>query len=376
MTHGKTFTAEDPALTMNYPGFLFRALQQDGYDAQNLLPGTGLTRERLSDPSFRLCFWQLRRLVKNAEAMTGDPHLGPRLALRFDTNLIGLPYYAAVSAARLGDALLVANRFFFLTFPAIEVGAPAGRHDKAHDTSDDKADDGSEGWVDGGAAEGEATIRLRPKIAFGDIAYFAFASAIIILEGLLKALLRTEQVAVRAEMTAPEPEGWGVFAPELGFPVRFGASEDRLFFPAAALDRPLPGADPINHPRLVALCERLAAEAAYETTMTHQVVAFLEADRNLGAPLAAAAAALGCSERGLRRQLERSGASYRKLVDQTRERRAKELLAASARPIQAIACELGFEATSNFARSFKRWTGVSPKTYRDSIRARGLGGQT
>ncbi|MEL6103026.1 MAG: helix-turn-helix transcriptional regulator [Pseudomonadota bacterium] len=63
--------------------------------------------------------------------------------------------------------------------------------------------------------------------------------------------------------------------------------------------------------------------------------------------------------------MDRSGTSYRQLVDQVREARARALLSGGTQPIKAIAGALGFESSSNFARSFKRWTGLTPKAFRD-----------
>ncbi|MEO1329608.1 MAG: AraC family transcriptional regulator ligand-binding domain-containing protein [Pseudomonadota bacterium] len=352
--HPKTFAADDPAVPMNYPGFVFRALRSDGYEPEALLAGTGLTADRLEDPSFRSSFETVRRFVRNALAVTGDAHLGPKLAARFEPNFIGLPAYAALNAPRFHEALKVIDRFFFLTFPAIEFTAAERRSD---------------------LNSGEASIRFRPKLAFGDIDYFIFSSALVVCETLCRAMLRTPRVASRAEMAIREPDGWRASAAPIRFPIRFDSSEHRFVFPAELLNQPLPGADPINHRRLVALCEEFAADLAFETTVASRVVAFLETERNLGAPLAEAAAALGYSERNLRRQLQRSGASYRNLVDQVRERRARTMLADSARPVQAIAYELGFDAPSSFARSFKRWTGATPKVFRDRQRSHGGSGR-
>ncbi len=347
----KTFTADDAAVPMNYPLFMFRALRDDGLPVDALLAGTGLTASHLEDPNHRAPFWPVRRFIENAMRMTDDPHLGVRLARRFEPNYVGLPAYAAMNAARFEDALRVLHRFFTLTFPAIDFAFVE---------------------VDAARRPGEAAIRLRPKFDFGDIAYFAFSSALVVCEELCKGMLRAPGIAARGELAMGQPDGWAAIAPEVGFPVSFGAEEHRLLFPAALLAQALPGSDPINHAKLVALCERFASEAAFETSAASQVVAFLEAQPQFGASLAMAAGALGCSERSLRRRLHQSGVSYRKLVDRVRERRACEMLATSSRPIQEIAHDLGFDAPSNFARSFKRWTGVSPKAYRD--RRAGSGG--
>lgn len=342
------FTANDAACPMNYPGFVFRELRKSGYKADALLRGTALTEERFQDPNFRVEFLTLRRFILNAIETTGDPHLGPRLALRFEANYIGPPAYAAINAPRLVDGLEVLGRFAHLTFPAIEFAFPT---------------------KSGIPRSGEAAISIRAKFPFEDIAYFVTSSALLVLNSLLKDMLRMPLVASRCDVTMSEPAGWAEISKEVTrVPVRFEAPKTRIFFPAELLDMPLPAADPINHRRLVGLCEQFSAQTGSVTTPVCQVVAFLEGENNFGASLSDAAAALGYSERGLRRQLERSGASYRKLVEQLQESRARDLLANTSQPIHLIAHELGYEAPSNFARSFRRWTGKTPKAFRDERR--------
>jgi len=345
----KTFASADPMLPMNYPGFVFRTLRNDGVKSEALLDGTGLTESHFDDPHFRCALEPVSRLILNAIEQTGDPNLGVRLARRYEPTFAGLPAYAAMNAPRFKDALGVLRRFFFLSFPHIEFTYPGDAVD---------------------LAPGEASIRLRPKLAFGDIEYFVCISALVACDGLCKAILRRRRFAIRAETTVRQPDGWAAVAPEAGCAVRFEANENRLVFPESLLLRNLPGTDPINHARLVALCEKFSAETELETTPVSQVISFLKKGRNLSAPMSKAAAALGYSERGLRRQLEQYGTSYRKVVDQVRERHARELLAGSADTIQAIAFELGFDTPSNFTRSFKRWTGTTPTEYREAGKAK------
>jgi AraC-like DNA-binding protein len=341
----KNFTPDDPALPMNYPGFVFRTLREEGHSAEALVAQTGLQESQLRDPHFRCSFQPLRRLLLNAIKQTKDPHLGVTLALKFQPTYIGLPAYTAMNAGEFREGLKVLERFFFLNFPAFEIGLM------------DEQD-------------GEAAIRLRSKFPFEDIEYFGFSSAIVAINGLLKAMLRADQAATRAEMAVGAPNGWAGMEASIGFPVRFEAAENQIFFPATLLARPLPGSDPINHARLLGLCEQFAAEMAYDTTPVSQVMAVLERAQSLTVSLPDVAAELGYSERGLRRQLDRSGTSYRKLVDQVRAQRARTLLSASAQPIKAIAGALGFESSSNFARSFKRWTGLTPNAFREQAQHR------
>ncbi|MDQ6421853.1 helix-turn-helix transcriptional regulator [Paenibacillus sp. LHD-117] len=47
--------------------------------------------------------------------------------------------------------------------------------------------------------------------------------------------------------------------------------------------------------------------------------------------------------------------------------KAKELLAGSNLTVYAIAEQLGFRSVNHFSRQFRRWMGMSPMQYRQSI---------
>lgn len=332
-------------LRMTYPGFVFRALSKEGYDPAKMLANTGLSAADFSDPKFLTELPPLRQFFLNAIEQTGEPHLGIRLAQQFEASFIGLPAYAAMNAATFSDALAVLNRFFFLAFPAIEF------------TFRDK---------DAATQPGEFAIRLRPKVPLGDISCFASTSALVGCERLCSAILRTSDPVLRAELSISKPEGWARVQGELGFPVRFEAQEIRLYLAEVLLNRVLPGADPLNHPRLLNLCEKVAEGLQAEETPVGKLTAFLQEGENLALSISQVAAALGYSERSLRRHLENSGTTFRQLTNAIRERRARGMLSNPAITIQTIAHELGFDTPSNFTRSFKRWTGLSPSAFRQT----------
>lgn len=314
----------------------------EGHDPKALLAGTPLTRDHFTDPNVRIDLPILRRFILNSIECTGDPHLGPKLASRFEAHFGGLPVYAAMNAASLKEALQVLNRFSRLTFPAIEIAFTQAK---------------------AGLEPGEAAVRIEPKLALMDLTYFVSSTALIVCNDFLKAITRLERVAFRGDLAVKEPPGWsGADQGDTGVPFRFGAPETRLVFPAELLALPLPGTDPINHHRMVALCEKLPVDV--EPMLARQVIAFIESEQNFDLPTRAVARALGYSERSFRRELAKTGTSYRKLAEQVRENRAREMLANTGRPINAIAHDLGYEAASNFARSFKRWTGATPKAFR------------
>ena len=74
---------------------------------------------------------------------------------------------------------------------------------------------------------------------------------------------------------------------------------------------------------------------------------------------------LRVSSRTFQRQLNREGISYSDLVERCRCKAACEALEHTERPIQDISATLGYADASSFARAFRRWTGLSPRAYRN-----------
>ncbi len=70
------------------------------------------------------------------------------------------------------------------------------------------------------------------------------------------------------------------------------------------------------------------------------------------------------SARTLRRRLEREGTSYQRIKDNARRDVAISLLSQEGLTVSEVAERVGFSDPSAFHRSFKKWTGQSPGSYR------------
>ena len=70
------------------------------------------------------------------------------------------------------------------------------------------------------------------------------------------------------------------------------------------------------------------------------------------------------SIRTLQRRLAEDGLTYSQLISRLRYQQAIHWLVNSDLKIIEIAAELGYQDAAHFTRAFKRWTGVSPQTFR------------
>ena len=77
------------------------------------------------------------------------------------------------------------------------------------------------------------------------------------------------------------------------------------------------------------------------------------------------AARLNMSRQTLYRKLKNEGVSFQQLLEEARYSQARILLSESDTSLTEIALALGFSDVSAFSRAFKRWSGVSPKNFRN-----------
>ena len=154
----------------------------------------------------------------------------------------------------------------------------------------------------------------------------------------------------------------------------FGAPDDALVLDRASLATPLRTADPA----LVSALERVAEyriallPPLIEDGLTSRVCAWLGQVIGNGMPsMRDAAVALAVSTRTLQRRLRSEGTTFASLIDQVR----RDLALTHARdhrvPIEVVALLAGFSGKRAFYRAFRRWTGVTPATYRQGVSSLG-----
>jgi AraC-like DNA-binding protein len=151
-------------------------------------------------------------------------------------------------------------------------------------------------------------------------------------------------------------------------PVGFNAGANSLLFSAVDAARPMRTADDalaaIVRRRLdKVLAERERHRSGFSGPVRRMMMDQL--GRTTLTP-AAVARALAISRRTLSRRLADEGSSFRSILDDVRRELACALLRDPTLSIQHVAFFLQYSEPTAFSRSFRRWTGLTPRAFRNA----------
>jgi AraC-like DNA-binding protein len=149
-------------------------------------------------------------------------------------------------------------------------------------------------------------------------------------------------------------------------PVTYGGEKEIWHFDASDLERPLSGSIPEVAEATDRIAENYIASldsSAVATAVSRMLVQTLPSGRS---DQDTVASRLHRSRSTLQRQLSAEGTSYRDILEATRQALATRYLKDGDHSQAQIAFMIGFADQSNFARAFKRWTGVSPGEYQNA----------
>lgn len=245
-------------------------------------------------------------------------------------------------------------------------------------------------YVLSGRTLGEAITRAASTIAFhscgeaitlvvdGDMARFAYFSAAraspsyphiasgaaAVMVSLCRSFARPSWRPVRIEFDIARPRETGPFEDTFGCPVVFDAPATAVCFDARLLHV---GRPPPPGMRMVTVED--LARARLEPASRRDLIGVISAQvwtQVLAGEVSldGVAHALDISTRTLQRTLQLHGTRFRDLGNEIRARRAGELLRGTNASVTDISAELGYSTPANFARAFRRATGLAPEDFR------------
>ena len=175
---------------------------------------------------------------------------------------------------------------------------------------------------------------------------------------------------LRVEMTRDEPNCTKLLARYFGCPVLYRAERTLIAFRREQTEKFLPRQNPSVARASDDVALKYIAQMDREDVLSRAKVSLIDMLSNGEPTRTALAQRLHMSERTLARRLNDRALSFRGLLDGVRKELALGYIDQARYAVTDIAYLLGFSDQSNFARSFRRWTGSTPSKYRSAKKKR------
>jgi AraC-like DNA-binding protein len=151
-----------------------------------------------------------------------------------------------------------------------------------------------------------------------------------------------------------------------GESVAFNAEKSALTFSQESLELAITYSNPQAQTIFQRECDRILAVDGNSGSVSERIKQILISARLKFPSAAEMAREMYMSESTLQRRLSNEGSSYQTLLDQVRYRLALEYLNGTQLPVSEVAELLGYSSAANFRRSFKRWSGMTPREIRSA----------
>lgn len=170
---------------------------------------------------------------------------------------------------------------------------------------------------------------------------------------------------VRVDFAHSQPTDITLHRQTFQCPICFDQPVNALVWPKAMLDEPLVTADPRLLQALLPGLEEERKRRLADSDLAMRISLAIGADFKGGKiGLDDVASQLCMSKRTLQRRLSELNVEFNELVEEIRQARAIDLVRRSSLSLTEIAMRLGYNEASSFTRAFRRWTGLTPREYR------------
>jgi len=310
-----------------------------GLDSASFLQAVGVKTELPADPDSRVPVQALDELLVQATAHIPDEAWGLKAAHCWHPGNLGVLGHALLASSTLRTALTRVSRYWRILGERAKV--------RVADT-----ERGFRFTYDLAAADPVVEVVL-PDCVLSIALDLCRTNAGEMISPLRVTLCRKRPA---------DPAPWVHF---FGCVVEFGADENGFTLSAGIADRPLPAANrPLAGMFDKLLTEQLAKLSTGDVVSRAKAV-FIEQLASGEPSGTEIARRLNMSRRTLQRKLAEAETSYQQLVDDTRREMALRYIDDRRMSVTDITFLLGFSGQSAFARAFRRWTGASPRDYRN-----------
>ncbi len=197
---------------------------------------------------------------------------------------------------------------------------------------------------------------------------YAKRTALFFTFGLASWLVERRLPVNRVCLSAPEPPEYTETTRLFQAPVAYGADYTGLSFDALWLYHPIRQDEQSLARFLRRAPTNLLVKYRDEGRITERIRRYLRRHMAMRLPsLEEVAEELRMTPQTLRRRLREEGEGYQTLKDEVRRDAAVDLLGRPDLSLMEIANRTGFSEPSTFHRAFKKWTGLAPGEYRQTV---------
>ena len=335
-----TWTPEQSAV---WTKRVYDDLRGRGHDAEAAIKACGIGRVALNKRNGTIPFDKHCALLEYAATTTGDDLYGLHLGAQTDPRDIGLIGYIGLSSATLHDAFDNFRRYASLVSDVAGVRL---------EIVDDLA-----------IVSGKLKATLPPP-GYGQECEYSIS----VFVRACQIFTDTEIVPVKIRFLHHRGAHKSDVERLLGCPVTFGSGQQRVVFERQNLSLPIVSADDNLLDILKGYGDAILAERSKRgPDFKHQVEGWIVALLPKGqASAKTVAMQMGMSERTLSRRLADMGLTFKSLLAEVRHQLALKYVAEPGINLKQAAFLLGYTEVSTFSHAFKRWTGQTPASARQT----------
>ncbi len=315
-------------------------LESFGVPCEPILKTARLCRADLEDPTRSAPFADLDRLVGMCVRETGCPHFGLLMGQYVNIQAFGVAGRVARNAPSVGAALNDLAAYFVL-----------------HDNG---------GSINVSIHEGSVTFSYGVHVTGLRHANQVYDLAVAAMVNVMRQLCGAGWHPDAVLLPRRRPANIRPYRDYFNAPLRFDSILAAIVFPEHCLTQRIVDADPLLR---TLLADNASNAIARRDPVVHgdvrRAIRLLLLTRQCSR--AEVARRLGLHERALGRRLQATGTTFQRLLDETREEIARQLLCDTDIPVARVAAALGYGDATVFTRAFTRWIGHTPSEFRAQL---------
>ena len=323
----------------------YQTLESYNVDAAQVMRDAGVDLAHVNDPMARLDRATHRRIVVAAIELTEDPAFG----LRFSDFVHPTTFHA------LGFALLSSStlRAFCQRWVRYHSFITA-----THDVS----------MAEAGPTPALVFPSQMPK-SNSSVGRVLIDGQIATVLKLIRFMYRPDYQPARVDLVSPPIAGTQeIYRKYLGPNVRFSQERNCICFEQRDLNARLPAANAELARQNDEAVLNFLARLDRVDVIAQAHAKLIELLPSGDCSKVKVASMLNMSVRTLHNRLIDSGTTYQQVLDTTRRQLAEQYMRQCEISVSDVGYLLGFSSCSNFSKAFRRWTGQSPRQFREGSR--------